>query len=112
MLLRVFDGVSGYTVAADVGCCAQTVYQVRRRCVGQGLATARGAAPRSGGPRRFDGVARAALTAPACTPTPTGHSRWTLRLLADKVVELRLMETISHETVGQGAQKNELPPHR
>ena len=105
MLLRLADGVSGYRVAADVGRCVQTVYQVRRRYVEQGLATALGEAPRSGGPRRFDGAARAALTALACTPAPTGHSRWTLRLLADKAVELCLVDTISHETVGQVLKK-------
>ena len=110
MLLRLADGVSGYTVADELGCCALTVYQVRRRYVEQGLATALGEAPRSGGPRRFDGVARAALTALACTPAPTGHSRWTLRLLADKAVELCLVETISHETVGQVLKKTRYSP--
>ena len=110
LLLRLADGVSGYTVAAELGCCVQTVYQVRRRCVEQGLATALGEAPRSGGTRRSDGAARAALTAPACTPAPTGHSRWTPRLLADKDVELCLVETISHETVGQVLKKTKCSP--
>ena len=58
MLLRLADGVSGCTVAAELGCCVQTVYQVRRRYVEQGLAPALGEAPRSGGPRRFDGALR------------------------------------------------------
>ena len=110
MLLRLADGVSGYTVAAELGCCVQTVYQVRRRYVAQGLATALGEAPRSGGPRRCDGAARPALTALARTPAPTGHSRWTLRLLADKAVELCLVETISHETVGQVLKKTSCGP--
>lgn len=110
LLLRLADGVSGYTVAAEVGCCVQTVYQVRRRYAEQGLATALGEAPRSGGPRRFNGAARAALTALACTPAPVGHSRWTLRLLADKAVELCLVETISHETVGQVLKKTSYSP--
>ena len=111
MRLRLADGVSGYTVADELDCCVQTVYQVRRRYVEQGLATALGEAPRSGGPRRFDGAARAALTALACTPAPTGHSRWTLRLLADKAVELCLVETISHETVGQALKKTKCSPN-
>lgn len=50
-------------MAADVGCCVQTVYLVRRRYIDQGLAWALGGAPRSGGGRRFDGPVRAALTA-------------------------------------------------
>ena len=110
MLLRLADRISGYTVADELGCCVQTVYQVRRRYVEQGLARALGEAPRSGDPRRFDGAARAALTALACTPAPTGHSRWTLRLLADKAVELCLVETISHETVGQVLKKTKCSP--
>ena len=92
---------------------------MRRRYVGQGLATALGEAPRNSGPRRFDGAARAALTARACTPAPTGHRRWTLRrwtlrrwtlrrwtlLLADKAGDLCLVETVSHETVAQVLKK-------
>ncbi len=110
ILLRLADGVSGYTVAAELGCCVQTVYQVRQRYEQQGLARALGEAPRSGGPRRFDGAQRAALTALACTPAPTGHSRWTLRLLADTAVELCLVETISHETVAQVLKKTKYSP--
>ena len=110
MLLRLADGVSGYTVADELGRCAQTVYQVRRRYVERGLAPALGEAPRSGGPRRFDGATRAALTALACAPAPTGHSRWTLRLLADKAVDLCLVEAISHETVGQVLKKTSCSP--
>ena len=110
MLLRLANGMSGYTVAAELDCCVQTVYQVCRRYVEQGLATALGEAPRSGGPRRFDGGQRAALTALACTPAPTGHSRWTLRLLADKAVELCLVEIISHETVRQVLKRTKYSP--
>ena len=65
-------------------------------------------APRSGGPQHFNGAQRAALT--ACTPVPVGHGRWTLRLLADKAVELCLVETISHETVGQVLKKTNCSP--
>ncbi len=110
ILLRLADGVSGYTVAAELGCCVQTVYQIRQRYERQGLATALGEAPRSGGPRHFDGADRAAITALACTPAPAGHSRWTLRLLADKAVELCLVETISHETVAQVLKKTRCNP--
>ena len=68
-------------------------------------------APRSGGPQRFDGAQRAALTAMACTPAPVvGHGRWTLRLLADKAVGLCLIDSISHETVGQVLKKTNCSP--
>ena len=66
--------------------------------------------PRSCTPPRFDGPQRAALTALACTPAPVGHGRWTLRRLADKAVELCLVDSISHETVGQVLKKTNYRP--
>jgi hypothetical protein len=50
-------------------------------------------------PRKIDGHAEARLIALACGPPPPGHARWTLRLLADKLVELEIVESLSHETV-------------
>ena len=50
------------------------------------------------------------MTALACTPAPMGHSRWTLRLLADKAVELCLVDTIAHETVRQVLKKTNCSP--
>ncbi|MEJ7661754.1 MAG: hypothetical protein WKG07_20320 [Hymenobacter sp.] len=75
----------------------------------RGLATALGEA-RSGGPRRFDGADRAAITALACTPAPTGHSRWTSRLLADSRGAVPGGNHF-HETVAQ-VLKNEVQPQR
>ena len=57
-------------------------------------------APRSGRPIVIDGVQQAKITALACSEPPEGHDRWTLRLLADKVVEAGFCETISHTLVG------------
>jgi hypothetical protein len=51
--------------------------------------------------RKLDGEQEARLVAVACSEPPTGHKRWTLRLLADKPVELEVVETVSHETVRQ-----------
>ncbi|WP_201987679.1 helix-turn-helix domain-containing protein [Hymenobacter rubidus] len=93
-----------------MGLSRQAVSQVRRRDEEAGWQAALAEAPRSGGPRRLDGPQRAALTALACTRAPVGHSRWTLRLLADKAVELCLVETISHETVGQVLKKTICSP--
>jgi transposase len=58
-----------------------------------------------GRPPFIDGKQRAMITALACSEAPQGHSRWTLRLLADKVVELGYCDTISHEYVGQILKK-------
>jgi len=109
-LLLLATGQGQQAVAAAVGLSRQTVSQICHRYAAAGMAGALAEAPRSGGPRRFDGAARAALTALACTPAPVGHSRWTLRLLADKAVELCLVEAISHETVGQVLKKTSCSP--
>ncbi len=57
-------------------------------------------APRSGRPITIDGAQRATITALACSTPPDGHRRWSLRLLADKVVEAGFCESISHTQVG------------
>lgn len=57
-------------------------------------------APRSGRPIRIDGHQRAHITALACSDAPEGHARWSLRLMAEKVVEAGFCETISHTMVG------------
>jgi putative transposase len=54
---------------------------------------------RSGRPAKIDGVQRAKITALACSEASPGHERWTLRLLADKIVELGYCESISHTQV-------------
>ena len=114
VLLGLDQGWSGYVVAAERGLSAPTVYRIRQRYPQEGLAAALGERARSGAPRRFprrfDGAARAALMALACAQAPVGHSRWTLRLLADKAVELRLVDIIFHETVGQVLKKTSYSP--
>lgn len=55
--------------------------------------------PRTGRPISFDGDERARITALACSETPSGRATWSLRLLADKAVELELVESISHTQV-------------
>ena len=104
-LLALATGIGQQAAGKAVGLSRQAVSELRRRYEAAGWQAALAEAPRSGGPRRFDGSQRAALTALACTPAPVGHSRWTLRLLADKAVELALVDTISHETVSQVLKK-------
>lgn len=55
--------------------------------------------PRSGRPIVFEGMTRAKITALACSETPVGRAKWSLRLLADKAIELQLVENISHTQV-------------
>jgi putative transposase len=61
--------------------------------------------PKPGRPPRIDGVQRAQITALACSDAPEGHGQWSLRLLADKVVELGYSEKISHMQVGRILKK-------
>ena len=82
-----------------------TVFNIKRRYLTDGLEAALRDKPRSGKPTTIDGMARAKITALACSAAPEGHARWTLRLLADKVVELGFVEDISHTTVSQILKK-------
>ncbi|RZK19373.1 MAG: helix-turn-helix domain-containing protein [Hymenobacter sp.] len=104
-LLALATGIGQQAAGRAVGLSRQTVSELRRRYEAGGWQFALTEAPRSGTPPRFDGSQRAALTALACTPAPVGHSRWTLRLLADKAVELALVDAISYETVAQVLKK-------
>ena len=60
--------------------------------------------------KKVDGDLEAHLIALCCSEPPEGFARWTLRLLADKVVELGYVEDISHETVRRTLKKNEIKP--
>lgn len=62
-------------------------------------------APRSGRPTLIDGAQRAKITALACSDAPDGHARWSLRLLAEKVVEAGLCEHVSHTFVADVLKK-------
>lgn len=66
--------------------------------------------PRCGRPREIDGITRAKITAVACTTPPTGNARWSLRLLADRVVELSICENISHTEIGNILKKTNYNP--
>lgn len=66
--------------------------------------------PRSGRPIKFDGSERAKVTALACSDAPEGYSQWSLRLLADRLVELELVDDISYSTVGLILKKTNYNP--
>jgi transposase len=61
--------------------------------------------PRSGRPKEIDGMTRAQITALACSETPEGYSEWSLRLLANKAIELDYIGSISHTEVGRILKK-------
>src|SRR3989304_3215971 len=76
-----------------------TVARTRQRFVEGGLEWALTERPRPGAARKLDGKAEAFLIALACTDAPEGRECWTMQLLADRLVELGLVEEISDETV-------------
>jgi transposase len=84
-----------------------TIARVRQRFVEQGLDAALGRKPqdRPSRPRKLDGAAEARLIALACSPPPPGRADWTMRLLADRLVELEVIDAVSHETVRQVLKK-------
>ena len=79
-----------------------TVARVRKLYVTEGLEAAlHRKAPDRVYRHKLDGEQEARLVAVACSEPPTGHKRWTLRLLADTLVELEVVDTVSYETVRQ-----------
>lgn len=99
-------------IAEAVGCGTATVERVRRRFVEEGLELALSPyrSPRREYRPKLDGEQEARLITLACSEPPDGRGRWTLRLLADALVELELVDTISHETVRQTLKKTSLSP--
>ena len=90
--------------ALDIG--SATVARVRRRCVEEGVEAALNRKPqRNRRPKRLDGEAEARLVATACGEPPAGRAKWTLRLLADRLVELEVVESVSIETVRRTPRK-------
>jgi hypothetical protein len=94
-------------IAEAFGCSRQAVENIRRRFVERGL---RGAVHRkqqeeSSRERILDGKAEARLLTLACSKAPDGRARWSLRLLADRMVELRIADAISYETVRRTLKK-------
>ena len=86
-----------------------TVERVRRICVEHGLERAlERKDPEREYVRKLDGQAEAQLIALCCGEPPEGHARWTLHLLAGRLVELQIVDSISHETVRQTLKKTSL----
>lgn len=99
-------------VAEALLCSHNTVGNVRRRFAQGGLAAALYERPRPGAAPKLTGEAEARLIALACGPPPEGQARWTLRMLADRLVELALVEGISHVAVHQRLKKTRSSPGR
>jgi hypothetical protein len=101
ILLAADQGHCDEQIAQSFHVCPMTVHNVRRCYVQQGLPAAlyRRAQPARPEKHKLDGAGEAHLIALACGAPPEGHDRWTLRLLADRMVELDYAQSLSHETV-------------
>lgn len=98
-LLKADEGWTDGVIAAALSIGVSTVWRTRKRCVEEGVDSALRDRPRPGQRPKLDGKQEAHLIAVACSKPPEGHARWTLRLLAGKVVELQFAEAYSHEAV-------------
>lgn len=83
----------------------RTIERVRQRFVEEGMEAALKCRPGAGRKREVTGEVEAHLIALRCSDAPTGQGRWTLRLLADRMVELNYVDQISHESVRQVLKK-------
>ena len=108
ILLKVDANGPNWTdeqAAQAFSCHRNTVANVRQRFVEQDLTAALERKKRAGRPRVVDGEVEARIIALRCSPPPQGRVRWTLRLLAERAVELEIVPVISHETVRQVLKK-------
>jgi transposase len=97
-------------VATALGVTSRSIEHLKKRFVEDGLEAALARKPREKPPREiiFDGAFEARLIALACSNAPEGHRRWTVRLLADKAVELSFAKSVSHMTVQRVLKKTNL----
>lgn len=93
------------TIMAALGVCRKTVQEICKRYCEEGLEAALGEKPRPGGKPRLDGKQEAFLIALTCTDAPEGRACWSMQLLADRLVELGVVEEISGETVRRVLKK-------
>jgi transposase len=105
ILLKANEGLSDPQIMSALNVSRPCVERIRKRFVLGGLEKALNEDPRPGQRRKLDGRGEATLIATACSQVPEGHEHWTLRLLADKMVELEVVDSISYETIRRTLKK-------
>jgi transposase len=107
-ILLLANGPNGKTdqeIADALNVALATIFNIRRRYAQEGLESAISERPRSGQPSKFKGKAAAKITAIACSTPPAGQAKWSLRLLADRAIELKIVGAISHQSVSNILKK-------
>lgn len=99
VLLLADRGTTDRAIAEALTLHPRTCQRLRQRACQDGILAALDDRPRPGAPRRLDATQEAHLIALACSDAPDGRTDWTMQLLADRLVELQIVETISDETV-------------
>jgi transposase len=108
ILLLADEGKTDTEIAQALHTSVPTVQRTRRRFVAGSLARALNEDPRPGATKKLDEKGEAVLEMLACSQPPVGHKCWTLQLLADRLVELKAVDSISHETVRRELKKSGL----
>jgi transposase len=114
IMLRVDEGLTDEEVVDDLGVGVATVERIRKRAVLEGVEAALERRVQVGVSRKpkLDGRGEAKLVQLACSDPPEGRSRWTLTLLADKLVELNVVDSVSTTTVHRRLKKTPSSPGR
>jgi transposase len=105
ILLMSEDRYKDEEIATNLKISVDTVERVRKKFVQEGLELAINEKPRPGKPKKLVGSAEAFLIATACSDPPLGRSNWTMQLLADKMIQLSVVDNISDETVRRTLKK-------
>jgi len=105
ILLLAAQGKSKKAIAEILNMSQVTVIETCKRYKEGGLSNSLNEKPRPGAPSIFSGKQKAKITALACSTAPKGSARWSLRLLADKAVELKIVENISHWSIREVLKK-------
>ena len=110
VLLAAADGLKDAAIAAALHVGIATVERIRKRFVAGGLERALKDDPRPGARLKLDGRQEAYLVALTCSTPPEGRQRWTMQLLADQMVRLEVVDTLSDETVRRTLKKTTSNP--
>ncbi len=110
IMLLVDEGQSDAVIATSVHVGVLTVQRVRKRYAEAGFEAALGERPRPGGQPKLDGKQEALLVALTCSEPPENRPKWTMQLLADRMMAIGAVETISDETVRRVLKKTSSSP--
>ena len=107
ILLRADDGLTDEEIADELEVALVTVERVRKRCCERGIEASldRKRQEYPSRPRKLDGASEAQLVRLACSEPPAGRARWTLTMLGDKLVELKIFDSESKSTIQPGLKK-------